>query len=152
MRILKKFWGNRKYDPICSFPSCDEDHKSKGYCVGHLKQLRSGKPLTALKSKSDASRKYDEICSFPGCEEDHRAHGYCVGHLDQLRRHGAATKPLRKYTKRSLKIREKQSVFHEEIKIYLKKGGVVKKLEPQVASNLLSEDGISETANLTNNW
>lgn len=35
----------------CTFNGCDKPYKGRGYCQGHLVQIRKGKELTALRPK-----------------------------------------------------------------------------------------------------
>ena len=38
-------------DRICEFPGCGKPHFSKGFCVGHSKQLKAGRELVPLRPR-----------------------------------------------------------------------------------------------------
>lgn len=41
----------------CTFEGCEKKHKGKGYCQGHLVQMRRGKDLTPLTPRLNVGRR-----------------------------------------------------------------------------------------------
>jgi hypothetical protein len=80
----------------CSFQGCDKPMVAKGYCPGHYKQWRKGKPLRPLRpfySKEGPFGKEGtcRFCDLPQvksgewepCLEVRRTGGWCAGHAAQ---------------------------------------------------------------------
>lgn len=61
----------------CSYDGCLRPHKGRGYCCGHLQQIRAGRALRPLK------RKTRELCDFIGCGKVRVSRNWCQGHWKQ---------------------------------------------------------------------
>lgn len=75
---------------LCTFEGCGRPHIAKGYCWGHYKQLRSGKPLAPLTGRRSSGR----TCTFEECDRPVSTGDHCHAHNQQLRR-GEHLRPLR---------------------------------------------------------
>ena len=98
----------------CQGPQCRREPHAKGLCDTHYRQVKKGKPTTAInvaktkkrgmrRSKyqklSEATGKYSRVrCAFKGCVKGAYAKDYCHGHYQQLRskKNLAPLAPLRK--------------------------------------------------------
>ncbi|MAH47452.1 hypothetical protein CMI37_16630, partial [Candidatus Pacearchaeota archaeon] len=69
----------------CSFEECSRERKGRGYCAGHLRQLRAGEELRALRPRR-LKHETPVVCTFEGCDRDSYAHGLCSGHYQQKKR------------------------------------------------------------------
>lgn len=80
----------------CSFPDCGKQVLAKGYCTGHYKQLRKGKPLRPLRPFNGREERYgtNGPCRFNDlpevksrewepCSAPRYRAGWCVGHAAQ---------------------------------------------------------------------
>lgn len=74
---------------ICGFDECARPAFARGYCNGHLHQLRSGKSLRPLMQRSRPGSS-PEACSFDGCGRPHAARGWCTTHYMQIVTDGVA--------------------------------------------------------------
>jgi hypothetical protein len=73
---------------VCIFPDCGRKRDSKeGYCTGHKKQLRNGKPLRALRVPI-------KICTFDECGRRNYRLGLCACH-DSQREKGLPLHPVK---------------------------------------------------------
>ncbi len=72
----------------CLFSGCGKPLFVRGYCRGHIEQIRRGTPLRPLKY-----RELGRICNFSGCGGKHSGLGLCEGHRGQQKR-GETLTPL----------------------------------------------------------
>ena len=84
---------------ICQFEGCSREYRAHGWCVGHLEQLRNGRPLAVLRFQRPRNSP-PWPCSFTGCKNKReRINGLCKSHSDQLKR-GISLQPLKKTASR----------------------------------------------------
>lgn len=67
---------------VCCFDECDRRAFARGYCNGHLHQLRSGAALRPLIQRARPGTAPVK-CSFDGCDRPHAARGWCTTHYMQ---------------------------------------------------------------------
>ena len=89
------FASRSEKDP-CSFPDCGKSVLAKGYCPGHYKQMRKGKPLRPLRPFYGKEGRYGRNgpCRFNDlpavqsgqwepCTAPRQTGGWCAGHAAQ---------------------------------------------------------------------
>jgi len=94
--MIEHMFPMKRRDP-CSFPGCGKQVLAKGYCSGHYKQLRKGKPLQLLRPFNGREERFGRNgpCRFndlPGvksrewepCSAPRYRAGWCVGHAAQV--------------------------------------------------------------------
>lgn len=64
----------------CDFPGCDNLHKARGYCQGHLRQLEAGKELTPLHFRPSRG-------TCPAVEDDGSTCGLPITRRGYCRKH-----------------------------------------------------------------
>lgn len=65
---------------LCQFDSCTNFKRANGYCAGHNKQLKDGRPLVALLTYGKNKGK---VCTGPECSRPAESRGMCSGHKAQ---------------------------------------------------------------------
>lgn len=76
---------------VCEFPTCERVSGRLGLCLQHLRQQRSGRPLTPIQPRVARSG----ACSVEWCEKGVGAGGLCWAHYEQHRR-GEELGPIRR--------------------------------------------------------
>lgn len=67
----------------CIAPDCEAERKAKGYCTGHYKQHKAGKPITPLRK----TVRYPEgaTCKVEGCNNRPAGNWLCMMHYMRKR-------------------------------------------------------------------
>lgn len=74
----------------CTFDDCGRPHDAHGYCAGHNRQRRHGRPLTPLQ---EYAKNRGRTCDGPECDKPAYTRGLCRGHTAQRQR-GQGLTPL----------------------------------------------------------
>lgn len=69
---------------ICAFENCGKQVKGRGYCPGHLRQLKAGGVLKVLRHHKPKNE-LPGVCSFSPCGREVYAKSLCGGHYQQQR-------------------------------------------------------------------
>lgn len=83
-------------DKICRVEFCDKPIVARGYCQGHYKRWRDGRPVDVPLQRG-VSAPPDGKCTHPGCGRRYAAAGFCMTHWKRSRSGEPMDGPIRGY-------------------------------------------------------